>query len=242
MLIPFRSRRVGFSSTCSKWSLLASTLVLAAMALAMPASAAASSGGPTLTGPGNPYPAVPGQATPIYSVQFTTAVADQQVTFTGSPVLEFSQNNPEVHKAPQLQLTVDGAVVGSSQVFPDDCDTDQGNQYSWSLGSPGFTGADFVGNCGPANYVNENDPAVTITVATPGPHTAVVQVYDGSDGISSYGGDSFYVAQGSLTATPAALPTRTDQCKAGGWQQYGLFKNQGDCVSFVATGGKNQPG
>jgi hypothetical protein len=38
-----------------------------------------------------------------------------------------------------------------------------------------------------------------------------------------------------------ALPTSKDQCKNGGWQSYGVFKNQGDCVSFVATGGKNPP-
>jgi hypothetical protein len=38
------------------------------------------------------------------------------------------------------------------------------------------------------------------------------------------------------------LPTSKDECKSGGWQSYGVFKNQGDCVSFVATGGKNPPG
>jgi hypothetical protein len=38
------------------------------------------------------------------------------------------------------------------------------------------------------------------------------------------------------------LPTSKDQCKDGGWQTYGVFKNQGDCVSFVVTGGKNPPG
>ncbi len=37
------------------------------------------------------------------------------------------------------------------------------------------------------------------------------------------------------------LPTSKDQCKKGGWRTYGVFKNQGDCVSFVATGGKNPP-
>jgi hypothetical protein len=37
------------------------------------------------------------------------------------------------------------------------------------------------------------------------------------------------------------LPTTGDQCKKGGWVAYGVFKNQGDCVSFVATKGKNQP-
>ncbi|MFL5830657.1 MAG: hypothetical protein ACJ76X_12130 [Solirubrobacteraceae bacterium] len=40
------------------------------------------------------------------------------------------------------------------------------------------------------------------------------------------------------------IPTRTDECKNGGWQSLidnkgQRFKNQGDCVSYVATGGKN---
>lgn len=42
----------------------------------------------------------------------------------------------------------------------------------------------------------------------------------------------------------ASGPTLTSQCKNGGWQNYtdangNMFKNQGDCVSYVATGGKN---
>ena len=41
---------------------------------------------------------------------------------------------------------------------------------------------------------------------------------------------------------PPPRPTSADQCKNGGWQNYGgIFKNQGDCVSFVATNGKNPP-
>jgi hypothetical protein len=39
-----------------------------------------------------------------------------------------------------------------------------------------------------------------------------------------------------------ALPADKDECKDDGWRNFGTtFKNQGDCVSFVATGGKNQP-
>ena len=36
-------------------------------------------------------------------------------------------------------------------------------------------------------------------------------------------------------------PTSANQCKKGGWEQYNnpAFKNQGDCVSYVATGGRN---
>jgi hypothetical protein len=55
---------------------------------------------------------------------------------------------------------------------------------------------------------------------------------------------SVYVA---APPPPTTIPTSTDQCKHGGWQ--GLtdsngtpFKNQGDCVSFVATDGTNAAG
>jgi hypothetical protein len=44
------------------------------------------------------------------------------------------------------------------------------------------------------------------------------------------------------TVTVPILPTDKDQCKDGGWQSFHVFKNQGDCVSFVATQGKNPPG
>ena len=39
-------------------------------------------------------------------------------------------------------------------------------------------------------------------------------------------------------------PTAKDDCKKGGWRVFNgtyRFKNEGDCVSFVATGGKNNP-
>jgi hypothetical protein len=43
-------------------------------------------------------------------------------------------------------------------------------------------------------------------------------------------------------AIPQNLPTSKDQCMNNGWKSYGsTFKNQGDCVSFIATKGKNQP-
>ena len=36
------------------------------------------------------------------------------------------------------------------------------------------------------------------------------------------------------------LPTSKSQCKKGAWKNFGTtFKNQGQCVSFVATGGKH---
>jgi hypothetical protein len=38
------------------------------------------------------------------------------------------------------------------------------------------------------------------------------------------------------------VPTSKEQCKNGGWRNFPQFKNQGDCVSFVATHGRNPPG
>jgi hypothetical protein len=37
------------------------------------------------------------------------------------------------------------------------------------------------------------------------------------------------------------LPTSQDECTNEGWRRFGVFKDQGDCVSFVATGGNNPP-
>jgi len=47
--------------------------------------------------------------------------------------------------------------------------------------------------------------------------------------------------------TSVTSPADKDQCKKDGWTTFKnadgspMFKNQGDCVSFVATGGKNPP-
>ena len=37
------------------------------------------------------------------------------------------------------------------------------------------------------------------------------------------------------------LPTSKEQCKDGGWRAFATFKNQGDCVSFLATHGRKPP-
>jgi hypothetical protein len=44
-----------------------------------------------------------------------------------------------------------------------------------------------------------------------------------------------------LSAAQPELPTSSDQCRNDGYSTYGVFKNQGDCLSFVATLGKNLP-
>jgi hypothetical protein len=55
--------------------------------------------------------------------------------------------------------------------------------------------------------------------------------------------DTFFADDLAFQATfSPPLPTSTAQCMNGGWQNFGTtFKNQGDCVGFVASGGKKPP-
>jgi hypothetical protein len=68
---------------------------------------------------------------------------------------------------------------------------------------------------------------------------------DPASGAVAFVGSASATAGSSLGALafqdPRCLPTRKEECKNGGWRTFGVFKNQGDCVSFVATRGRNQP-
>jgi hypothetical protein len=60
-------------------------------------------------------------------------------------------------------------------------------------------------------------------------------------GLFSTGGGPLTTGDVVVVDAPP-LPTSKDQCTNGGWRTFGVFKNQGDCVSFVATQGRNPPG
>jgi hypothetical protein len=62
-------------------------------------------------------------------------------------------------------------------------------------------------------------------------------LYFGSNRAGSLGSTDIFV-----TTREQVLPATKDECTHGGWERFGVFKNQGDCVSFVATGGRNQLG
>jgi hypothetical protein len=92
------------------------------------------------------------------------------------------------------------------------------------------------------------DPPGSTTGGSVGPGTLTADA-NGSFAISwTEGTPTIFTAtvvyQGQTltkTVTVTCQPTTTADCKNGGWKTYGVFKNQGDCVSFVATGGKNPP-
>jgi hypothetical protein len=82
--------------------------------------------------------------------------------------------------------------------------------------------------------------------------TAILQGYAGQTvDVSFEQQDSLFFFNATLddvVLLVATLPTSKDECKNGGWETFvnvntgqQIFKNQGDCVSFVATQGKNPP-
>jgi len=56
-------------------------------------------------------------------------------------------------------------------------------------------------------------------------------------------GDRWWIETdpGAVRILGIVAPTSKNQCKGGGWQTFQIFKNQGDCVSHVAAGGKKGP-
>lgn len=66
---------------------------------------------------------------------------------------------------------------------------------------------------------------------------------EGGNAVSANMGNGYLIDNLSMKsgAIPPNLPTSKDQCMNGGWMDYLVFKNQGDCVSFVASKGKNKP-
>ena len=88
----------------------------------------------------------------------------------------------------------------------------------------------------PGVIISQSDTQIVVTEAMgnaiAGDYTVYVM---NSSGMLSNGVTFTIIA-------PPPVPTGVDQCKKDGWRSYGdTFKNQGDCVSFVATDGRNLP-
>jgi hypothetical protein len=97
-------------------------------------------------------------------------------------------------------------------------------------------------------YVTAHPNAVIVNASTGGGVRLAVGYASPGDQFDG-NVDAFTIGTAASTTTydfepNLPSPTTKDQCKNGGWQNYAdangtPFKNQGDCVSYVATGGKN---
>lgn len=113
--------------------------------------------------------------------------------------------------------------------------------YTWVLNPGGTVSADSINFT--ANYTATADAVTPQTVMT-----VAGTIVAGS--MSGTWSDNYQNTARSgtwTTVSGTALPIATtkDQCKNGGWMTLvdsvgNSFKNQGDCVSFVSTKGKNK--
>lgn len=122
------------------------------------------------------------------------------------------------------------------------------NTQSW--------GAAPIGTPGPYNSLNVGVPTgQTASVGTDDNpdnvfwSTSTPSNYadGGAAGVGVFRQDTNWAPNGTVafqitaSAPTVGPPTSKDQCKNGGWTTFNnpAFKNQGDCVSYVATGGKH---
>jgi hypothetical protein len=100
----------------------------------------------------------------------------------------------------------------------------------------GVTAADTYSG---GNWVFINNACTTSTTGDCGGDTSLWTTMPWSNQVGVPGGADDLAFTASFSPP---LPTSLAQCMNGGWKTYGVFKNQGDCVSFVASGGKNPSG
>jgi len=105
-----------------------------------------------------------------------------------------------------------------------------------------------TGACSLADYISQHPGATIVNSSTGGGIHLLVGFASPGDRFDGYV-DAFRIATSGSDTTynfepNLPTPTNANQCKNGGWQNYAdqnghPFKNQGDCVSYVATHGKN---
>jgi hypothetical protein len=179
-----------------------------------------------------------GCALTLPGVAVGQATTQDSVVGTGS--LGFSSFSLDVRSGPlgelpsgsvSVSLDADGPLLVSDSIA---CLAVDGNA------------ATFAGTWGP-NPDGMTHFAITVIDAGPAASTpdslSFVSTTNAPVGCGGHGGVLGPLAGGEVVVTDAQpLPTAKERCKNGGWRTYGVFKNQGDCGSFVATSAKNPPG
>jgi hypothetical protein len=156
------------------------------------------------------------------------------------PVVSVSASDPVA--------TEEGPTSGSF-MFVRTGETDAVLEVSYTVGGTATAGADYVALSGVVSFgLGESSVSVQVVPIDD-------DLVEGNETVTVtlVAGDGYTL--GALTSTtvtiidndeedaeqPPFASISKDDCKNGGWKDFGVFKNQGDCVSFVATNGKNPP-
>jgi hypothetical protein len=170
---------------------------------------------PTTTDPNNSF--AMGSATgsalwesgPMHTASFGSGFSPQPVTFTIPG---------------GLQLTAGAQYVLFFTLSRDSNADTQSQGFNGYTATDTYTGGDWV-------YIDDTNPITGLP--DPTQWTAKGWWHPALFGIPQ--DDLAFQASFS-----SPLPTSIAQCMNGGWKNFGTtFKNQGDCVAFVASGGKN---
>ena len=157
---------------------------------------------------------------------------------SGSWVVAFEYLGPVYAHDMTLVQAPDGSLTGSGG-HP----AGGPHVYTWVLTSGSVSGntIDFL-----ADYTATADavtPQTTMhVVGTIAPDGTMSGTWTDNYQGGSRGGT--WSSTSGIATLIGFVPTSKDECKKGGWMtmvdsEGNSFKNQGDCVSFVATGGKN---
>jgi hypothetical protein len=150
-----------------------------------------------------------------------------------------------------VQVVVSGAGTGQVQIQLDG----KSGVISLPIGvyvltDPASTTTVAVGAGGPARIAMVLKGLPVLIVVSAGSSVTFTETTAANGSLTGLVIDA---VAGQVTLNGAAVPgpitlvgppVATDECRGGKWQSFnfpGAFKNQGDCVSYVATRGTNAP-
>ena len=218
------------------------------------------------TRPGGTYDFVEGPATPplgrgslhVVTTTSTAKVNLQNFDYNGTSLPSVDQMSYSTYRtagqaqqAPSYQLSVQTSAGFTTLVFEPVYNTDQGavvngTWQDWDALNGGnaiwWSTRAIPGVCAQTCYVKWSDIVAANPDATI--QSVVINQGSGNPGLDANVDALTFGASGNATTWNfeplTGPPTSKDQCKNGGWQDFDnpSFKNQGDCVSYVATKGK----
>jgi hypothetical protein len=149
-----------------------------------------------------------------HTLSFDVYYNNQAGVFATPPSLDFSVNPNQQYRVDVLRPTAPVTSVAPGDVLATVFQTNVGDPFTLAPTSVSFDLSGFAGTTVRLRFAEVDN-----------------QLFFAAS-----------VDRVAIQSTPA-FPTTKEQCKNGGWRNFGTsFKNQGDCVSFVATNGKNEPG
>jgi len=100
---------------------------------------------------------------------------------------------------------------------------------------------DWIRSQGQYLSINSYRPLFSVIGTTYGGNNIFFSLPNRPDPDPNPNGEHWYICAQGIMPPRGSEPITKEQCKNGGYATLG-FRNQGDCTSFVATEGKNEPG